>query len=268
MTKEGHKWRENSGVRIAIIGPGRSGTTLLTSLFGAWGFSTAQGALSQDAQAGLETRIGTSDNLEVQKDPWAFEYIDAISVDVLKSFDAFILPIRNLGDAAISRSVQERLNRASEIDGDEWKWNAWGGVAGGAVSDTSARGVEQTLAAGLWKTLEVLAKNGIQCRILHFPTLAADFEYVWSSLGDLVATKMNKEDARLAYERVADPSKVRVGNAVSQKMSTRELEELLDQLQKKQRKTQQALDAALLENRSLLNKVVSWLYHSVQRKSK
>ena len=64
-------------MKIAIAGPGRSGTTLLVQIFKEVGFTTPPGEINEDACAGLETKIGENSPYEVDKDPWCYEYINS-----------------------------------------------------------------------------------------------------------------------------------------------------------------------------------------------
>ena len=225
-------------LKIAILGPGRSGTSLLTQLFGVWGFSIPDGTEFEDAQAGFEHRIGVVDEIEIHKDPWAFAYISQVNPEILRSYDAFILPIRDSKEAALSRVTQERFRRLIETNGDEWLWNTWGVVPGGALSDTSLEGVERVLERGLWAVLETLAKAGIQPRIIHFPTFAADFDYVWQALGDLVISRSSREEALESFRTVVDVDKIRIRqeSRLGNDVGHTELVALIEQLRTKVKK--------------------------------
>ncbi len=94
------------GVKIAISGPGRSGTSLLVRLFEAWGMHTVgtAGRWSSQAQAGLESPITGVSPFEVDKDPMAFEYLHQFTEEELAAYDLLIVPIRRWEDVAVSRS--------------------------------------------------------------------------------------------------------------------------------------------------------------------
>jgi hypothetical protein len=232
-------------VKIAIAGPGRSGTSLLVRLFDEWGFDTPRGGdhWHEEAQAGFESRIGAGSLHEVDKDPWAFEYIGRLDPEVLGSYDAFIVPLRDRHDAAISRSVQERWFRARHVDSDGWQWNSWGPVPGGAVADTSVPAIEATLAKGLWDVLEAASRAGLSPIVLHFPRFVEDFDYVWAQLGHLIGDRQSPESARAAWERVVDRSKVRVEAGDESTVEVRELRTLVELM----RRENASLRAALTE---------------------
>jgi hypothetical protein len=199
-------------VRIAIAGPGRSGTSLLVLLFREWGFVTPalEGNWAETAQAGLESRIGAGSPFEIDKDPWAYEYLDALPKGALQEYDAFILPLRDRVDAALSRSIQERAHRARGSDQDVWKWDTSGSVPGGAVSDTSREAISATLEAGLWDLLEVITRAGIQPILLNFPKFAQDFDYLWAQLSALVSSRIDEASARAIWARVVDQEKIQL----------------------------------------------------------
>jgi hypothetical protein len=224
---------KHSKVKIAIAGPGRSGTTFLVQFLQQLGFTVPPGKIHKDCKAGLESRIGANSPYEVDKDPWCYEYIDRISAETLRGYDAFIVLLRNLEDASLSRSVQERFFRATNVPGDNWRWNSSGQVAGGAVSDTSQEGIRNVLLNGLWKLIECLAQAGVQPRILQFPKLASDFDYLWSQTGDIISSKTGYDVAKAAFINLSktsgsQPTSLPERGTIS--TSQRELEGLVEML--------------------------------------
>lgn len=217
-------------VRIAIAGPGRSGTSLLVQVLAAWGFATPDGPWIEDAEAGLEARLGSRPDLEVEKDPWAFEYIDRLEPSVLANYDAFIVPVRRRQDAAISRSVRDRVHRAVSSESDHWRWDTWGVVAGGTVVETTADAVGNTLGKALWDLLEVVSAAGLQPTILQFPRFALDFDYLWAQLAPIVGGRIDEPAARAQWESIVDPSKIRIDTAESDDLRVAELSAVVDEL--------------------------------------
>jgi len=197
-------------MRIAIAGPGRSGTSLLVLLFHEWGFlaPTLDGHWDETARAGLESRIGADSPFEIDKDPWAHEYLDALPDGALKEYSAFIVPLRDRADATLSRSIQERAHHARNSDQDAWRWKTSGSVPGGAVTDTSREAISATLEAGLWDLLEVLTSKGIQPILLNFPKFAQDFDYLWAQLSAVVSSRIGEDSARAIWVRVVDQEKI------------------------------------------------------------
>ena len=198
--------------KIAIAGPGRSGTSFLVRLFDAWGYSVpdVESNWFETAEAGLESRIGGNSPFDVDKDPWAFNYIDDLSNEQLAQYAVLLVPIRDLRHAALSRSVQERFSRMSSGDLDHWSWDNWGVVPGGSIYETSVSGVESLLQRGLWRLLEVASRRGIPLAILNFPRIVSDFDYLWAQVGPFVSTRISEEKARAAWNNIAQADKVRI----------------------------------------------------------
>lgn len=218
--------------RIAVSGPGRSGTSVLVKLFSAWGFRTADTSWHEDAHAGLESRLRMDSPLEVDKDPWAFEYVDPTSGDPLGAYDVLIVPIRNRHEAALSRSVQERFARAILHHDDSWRWNSFGAVPGGAVSNTSAEGIQSTLSAGLWDLLLASAAAGITTRFLLFPRFVIDFDYLWQQIGDIVHKRSPRESAYRLWAGTVNTGLLHLpsDDEVAHTARERELEALVEKL--------------------------------------
>jgi len=231
-------------MKIAIAGPGRSGTTVLTQLFSECGFSVPPKILGstffEDAQAGQESPIGSDSIYEVDKDPWAFEYMKE---EDLVAYEFLIIPIRHITNAALSRSVQERFNRINS--GNEmWRWDHSGTVAGGAIYRTDYQGIAGVLLNGLWNLLEVASKTGTKILILNFPKFVQDFEYAWSKLGNILETKTDKESARGVWARIVDYKKITIQiseNKVNN-IKVEELEILIEKMMKENKKTSKYLE--------------------------
>ena len=236
-------------MKIAIAGPGRSGTSFLTKLLGAWGLDIPPetGSWANEAQAGLETRIGFGSKYEVDKDPWLFEYISRLEKNQLDQYDAFIIPIRAQVDAVISRTIQERYFRLLNEEGDSWLWNSWGTTPGGSLSDVSVAGVSKTLEAGLWVVLEKLASQGIQPMILNFPRIVIDFDYLWENIGPILSSRISESDARASFKAIADSSKVRVESLIEKfpGVHRAELTGIIEIQRGKIQKLEQQLDSEL-----------------------
>lgn len=223
-------------VKIAIAGPGRSGTSLLVQLFGHWGFHVPSEPWHQEAQAGLEVRLGSNSPYEVEKDPFAYEYFDRLPLERIAEFRVLIVPIRSRRDAVISRSVQERLKRIGGERTDYWRWNSAGWAPGGAVADTSAAGINSTLANGLWDLLEAAARKSVSVRLLHFPRFAADFDYLWSQLSDVVGERRSEEQAKSEWLRVVDTDRIHRTMADDEDIRVQELELIVEKLRTEMRR--------------------------------
>ncbi len=214
--------------KIAIAGPGRSGTSFLVRILNAWGLVTpdVDNAWNETAQAGLEYRLGRNSPFDVDKDPFAFNYLHQLTDDELAQYSVLIVPIRDIRHAAMSRSVQQRFSTMRSGDLDLWAWDTYGTVAGGAVFDTSVSGIQEVLREGLWRLLEVASKRGIPIVILNFPRIVSDFDYLWSQLAPFVGERTTEVEARAAWQAIAKVDKVRITDAPVS-METDELQALV-----------------------------------------
>jgi hypothetical protein len=236
-------------MKIAIAGPGRSGTSLLTKILGAWGFviPPEDGNWHDDAAAGMESRIGSDSGYEVDKDPWAFEYLDRIEPEKLSHYAALLVPIRNRYDATMSRSVQERMARATNLESDHWTWNTWGSVPGGAVVRTDVTAISSTLALGLWDLLDKASSAELPLVFLNFPRFASDFDYLWRNLSPLVGTRLTAQAARAGWEEVVDATLIRVNQGSEntvEDLSARELTHMVEMFRERLRQALTARDEA------------------------
>lgn len=234
-------------MKIAIAGPGRSGTSLLVQLFYAWGFSAPNQPLYLPANAGLEARIGSGSPYEVHKDPWAFEYTHNLDPGSLSSYEAFIIPIRSPKAAVTSRLVQERFHRATRLIEDQWSWDSWGSVPGGAVSPTTASAVEATLAIGLWNLLEVLTAQGQRVILLNFPRFGQDFDYLWSMVGDLVRSRCSQAEAYQAWMATVDEDLITRGAKSEADEGVAELHGLIEMLRRDNREIKEEMERLAVE---------------------
>lgn len=136
-------------MKTAISGPGRSGTSIVLQLFGAWGFSVPADEWFRTAEAGLESRLGIGSPFEIDKDPWAYEYISGID---LSEYDFVLIPLRDRLEATTSRSTQQRFAAATSVSDDRWKWRTGGSVPGGAVVKQNREAISESVSEDLSKT--------------------------------------------------------------------------------------------------------------------
>ena len=234
--------------KIAIAGPGRSGTSFLVRLLNAWGFVTpdVDNDWNETAQAGLEYRLGRNSPFDVDKDPFAFNYLHQLTDDELAQYSVLVVPIREIRHAAMSRSVQQRFSTMTAGDLDLWAWDTYGTVAGGAVFDTSVSGIQEVLREGLWRLLEVASKRGIPIVILNFPRIVSDFDYLWSQLAPFVGERTTEVEARAAWQAIAKVDKVRITDAPVS-METDELQALVRMQISQMAKVSRERDALLTQ---------------------
>lgn len=222
-------------MRIAIAGPGRSGTSFLVEFLAGCGFKTAKdaGNYYRDAMAGYESPIDGKSEYEVDKDPYFYEYAAEVSKEDLEKYSVYIIPLRSRTEAVTSRIAQERTANIMHQNNGSWKWNSWGSVPGGAIYARDFENVSKTASEGLWDLLETLTKRKMKIVFLHFPTFAEDFDYLFSSLEPYIQNRVTREQARLVFESTKQPGNIRIKDTAKKSQKVLELESIITDLQKK-----------------------------------
>ncbi len=206
---------------LFIAGTGRAGTSFLVRYFDAFGLETHI-AKSGDAQwaaaanAGLEDLpyVSPSDALPyVVKCPWIAEFVEQLIADETMAIDAFVIPVRDLRDAAASRIILELANIYKTADwmaSYEETWRHWGVTPGGAVFSLDPIDQERILAVGFARLVQSAVRADIPIVFLDFPRMIEDADYLFAKLGPYLPADLDIETARERHRRVADPDKVRV----------------------------------------------------------
>ncbi|MFG1295219.1 hypothetical protein [Xanthobacter variabilis] len=252
------------GRHLHIAGTGRAGTTFLVHYLTALGLDTTltrnpDSPVDENANAGLEVPLHLLDDETtpyVIKNPWLYLVIDELIESGRFETDGVIIPIRDLSQAARSRAVVEQqamLERAPWLAELKEPWDVWGTVPGGMIYSLDEKDVERVLAVGFYHLVERLSRAGIPFTFLHFPRFAQDGDYLYETLKPLLPG-IDQQAAREAFARTADPSKVRVEDAVETNMAVlreqnvalkREMRTLLQQMAEK--------DQQLREERRMRN---------------
>jgi hypothetical protein len=204
---------------IFIAGTGRAGTSFLVQYLNACGLETTlalhpDGKLDEHANAGLEDYPTKGARLPyVMKSPWLYEFVDEMLARDDLVIDAVIMPMRDIVEAAASRSILEMGARFRDerVADDIRHWETWGSTPGGVVFSLNPIDQARILALGFHETIRALVKKKIPILFVDFPTMIQDSEYLWSALEPLLKTHTEREDALSAHARTADVSKVRVG---------------------------------------------------------
>lgn len=123
---------------LIIGGTGRSGTSLLVKYLTECGLETHLSRnpnfwWDENAEAGLENLpLPEDDSPYVIKSPWLFECVNALVQRKDITVDAVIMPVRDLVEAAASRSILElRARHVASDYFDEMKtWETWGVTPG------------------------------------------------------------------------------------------------------------------------------------------
>lgn len=207
---------------LLIGGTGRAGTSFLVRLLHEVGFEThlsredGEHDWSEEANAGLEDmlRPDGDDAPYVVKSPWLYQWIDPLLASDFV-IDGVILPVRDLADAAASRSILEyqHMHRAApHLTDQPDTWDSWGSVAGGIVYSTHPLDQTRLLAAGFFKVVQRLTEAAIPMYFVAFPRLALDADYLYDQIKASFPQAISREDFVAAHRRVADPAKIRVGS--------------------------------------------------------
>lgn len=208
---------------LLIAGTGRAGTSFLVRYLNALGLDTAlarhgeRSGWSEEAHAGLENLPlpELDDDLPyVIKSPWAVEMIDDVLGHPQMQLDGVILPVRDIVEAASSRTVQELRaihEQAPWMADLSHTWEAWGHTDGGALYSLHPLDQARLLAMGFHRLVHRLIEAEVPMHLLAFPRFVEDADYLYRRLRPLLPSQVTLAQARRVHAQLADPAKVRVG---------------------------------------------------------
>ena len=207
---------------LLIAGTGRAGTSFLVRYLHELGLEThlsrpeADSDWNEAARAGLEDLpLPDREDLPyVIKSPWTYQLIDELLGSEKVQIDAAILPMRDLIDAASSRSIVEmqHIHRDQAWMSDRPHiWEDFGHTPGGIVYSLNPVDQARLLATGFHRLLERLVQADIPVVLLAFPRSVDDPAYLYKKLAPILPASVTEEAAHAAHKAVADPSMVRVG---------------------------------------------------------
>jgi hypothetical protein len=215
-----------TGRHLFIAGTGRAGTSFLVRFLAELGFDTHLSrkadspSWDENANAGLEDAPFLTENEDlpyVIKSPWLYAYIDALIRSGTFRADAVVIPVRDLAEAAISRSVVERRaihQNAAWMSELNPSWEQWGHVPGGIIYSLNPVDQGRLLAVGFHHLVQRLVAADIPIIFVAFPRLAEDSGYLLDKLRPLLAPEVGEAMFRAAHARVADESKIRVSGEI------------------------------------------------------
>ena len=212
---------QNSEKHLVIAGTGRAGTSFLVRYLTELGLDTTlardgdRAAWDAEANAGLENLLVSGSNLPyVVKSPWISEYVDQILKEKQFKIDAFIVPVRDLVEAATSRVVLERraIHQHSPWMADQLDraWETYGHTAGGLVYSLNPLDQARLLAVQFHQLVLKVAEAGIPLIFPVFPRIVTDWGYLHKCFRPILPPEITEEAARAAHASVADATKVRV----------------------------------------------------------
>ncbi|MGC1305529.1 MAG: hypothetical protein WA840_24425 [Caulobacteraceae bacterium] len=212
---------------LLIAGTGRAGTSFLVRYLSAVGLDThvtrrgSDAEYDEAAQAGFEdlplSKVG-EDLPYVIKSPWTCEFIDEVISDPQVRLDGVIIPVRDLMESAASRVIVER--RAIH-EHHPWmahlseSWEHYGQTPGGVVYSLNPLDQARVLALGFHHLIERLVQADIPLRLLAFPRLAFDPDYLFAQLRPWLPEGMSQAEARERHEAVADLKKIRTAKEMA-----------------------------------------------------
>jgi hypothetical protein len=208
---------------LLIAGTGRAGTTFLVRYLDAFGLDTnlahggKVGNLDDRSNAGLEDLLlPVQPNLPyVVKSPWTYQFIDELLGSEQIRLDAVILPLRDLAEAASSRSIvqlQAMHHDTPWLGALQQPWEMWGHAPGGTVYSVNPVDQARLLAVGLHRLLEPLVAAEVPLIMLAFPRLIKDPDYLFRNLAPILPAGSSLEQARRIHAAIAEPALVRVGD--------------------------------------------------------
>jgi hypothetical protein len=207
---------------IFIAGTGRSGTSFLVRYLTELGLDTHISRRGKDAHwdeaanAGFED-LAVSSSPEalpyVVKSPWLYQHIGELIESKAVRIRVVIIPVRDLVDAATSRSLVElrAIHQAAPWMATLNKtWEHWGHTPGGAVFSLNPLDQARLLAVGFHILIETLVRADIPILFLEFPRLVEDGPYLFNKLQPWLPRAIPEEQGLAAHRRVADVKMVRV----------------------------------------------------------
>lgn len=208
---------------LLIAGTGRAGTTFLVEYLAECGLDThlahsRDSGYDEDANAGLEDLLLNNPGAPyVVKSPWLYEYAERLLADPQTVVDAVIIPMRSIVEAATSRTVNElRARYGSTVVHDDCKqWESWGTTPGGVTYSLNPIDQARLLALGFHELLHTLVKHNVPVVLLDFPRFIGDPNYLYEALRSTLGCRLDRTAALLAHEKVAVPSKVRIGRELA-----------------------------------------------------
>jgi hypothetical protein len=213
---------------LLIAGTGRAGTSALVRYLTGLGLDThlsrrgEAGDWHEQAQAGFEdpflSTIG-SHLPYVVKSPWSYQLIEDALADPEIQIDAVIVPVRNLAEAAASRSVvqlQAVHQEAPWMTQMTSTWEDWGSTPGGVIFSLCPLDQMRLLAVGFHRLLEHLVRADVPIVLLSFPRFATDSDYLYGKLAPVLPIALSVTQAREVHAATFSPDQIRLERELDQ----------------------------------------------------
>ena len=206
---------------LLVAGTGRSGTSFVVRYLTGLGMDThlsrrgADAGWYEEANAGLEDTplIDPASMPDVIKSPWSYEFVTELLGRDDIGLRAAIVPIRDLGEVAVSRSILERQAihaRAEWMVLRDTPYETWGYTPGGIVFSLAVADQARLLAVGFHHLVEQLVAAEVPIAMPLFPRMIEDADYLFRVLRPFLPDGIDAATARAVHAEIADASKVRV----------------------------------------------------------
>ena len=197
---------------LIIAGTGRAGTSFLVRYLTELGLDTTlarngdRSDWDMEANAGLENLLVSGEDLPyVVKSPWISEYIDQVLNETRFKVDAFIVPVRDLVEAATSRVV---LEQRSIHEHNPWMadrldktWETYGHTPGGLVYSLNPLDQARLLAVQFHRLVLKASEAGVPIVFPVFPRIATDWEYLHRCLRPILPETCGRRGPRRPRQR-------------------------------------------------------------------
>jgi hypothetical protein len=206
---------------LMIAGTGRAGTSALVRYLNCLGLEThlsrPDGVRNwhEGAQAGFEDLPFCTDDQYppyVVKWPWAYQVIDQILSDPRTKLDAVLVPMRDLVEAAASRSILQRqaMHRAAAwMTEIKTPWEHWATAEGGVIYSVNPVDEARLLAVGFHQLLWRLTHADVPVVLISFPKFLIDPDYLFAKIRHVLPIEVSVAQAREAHAATFDPEKAR-----------------------------------------------------------
>ena len=215
---------------LLIAGTGRAGTSVLVQYLSGLGLEThltknGDAANWHDtAQAGLEDlpiSAAACDLPYVIKSPWSYQIIDQVLADPRITLDAVIIPIRDLIEAAASRSIvqlQTMHQNTPWLTQIKTTFEDWGAEPGGTVFSLNPVDQARLVAFGFHRLLERMACTDVPTVLIGFSRAATDPDYLFRKLHPVLPIDISVTLAREVHAATFCPAKMRTGRELTGEM--------------------------------------------------
>ncbi|MBV8401518.1 MAG: hypothetical protein JOZ17_22765 [Acetobacteraceae bacterium] len=213
---------------LLIAGTGRAGTSALVKYLTGLGLDThlsRRGEAAdwyEQAQAGFEDPFLSticSDLPYVVKSPWSYQLIEHALADPEIQIDAVIVPVRNLVEAAASRSVvqlQALHQEAPWMTQMTSTWEDWASTPGGVIFSLNPIDQMRLLAVGFHRLLEHLVRADVPIVLLSFPRFARDSDYLYGKLAPVLPIALSVTQAREVHATTFSADQIRLERELDQ----------------------------------------------------